>query len=223
MLYKHIGAGDRVEITRLEHEGEEKAFISKVENASSKNDIMIQSILAYGEVVRIPMDIDYELLFFTDKGMLRFVARVDAYSEEDGFEMMHVALLSDGEIVQRRGFFRLEHLLPFKFSLINETDHTDESQSITEIDGVIKDISGEGICFVCNKFIEKAKKVECLITLNDDFVLAVTGKVLDAQHIPSVMLQYEYRIMFENILPRDQERIIQFIFKEQRRHLHNVV
>jgi len=215
MLLKQIKTGDKVEIMQLESTGADKVHISQVENILDKDNVIIHAPIAYGQDVRLPLNRQYAFIFFTNKGMIRYIARITGYLKEDSFLLMRAALLSDGVPMQRRDFFRFPCLLAFKFTRLDTNRKDDNPDEDVVIDGTIKDISGGGIRFVCDKPIDKGEKILCMITLNN-MSFALTADVRNRQHFAKQLYPYQYSATFDNITEKEQESIIQFIFNEQR-------
>lgn len=216
MLSENIKVGDRLEIVLKRDEARGKPYVSQVENILDKDHLMVLVPISYGQIVRIPVGDMYSCLFITDKGMIRFDTAIQEIIKEDGFNLMKIKLLSEGEKMQRREFFRFTCLLPLKYTVINDAGGQETPQAMHE--GIIKDVGGGGIRFVSNEHIEEGAKIKCLILLNEDYFIII-GMVLHRQSFPKSVYKYQYRAAFIDILPNEQERIVQFIFSEQRKNL----
>lgn len=216
MLFGNIKIGDRLEITQLQERKLDRSYVSQVEDVISEDEIVIHVPISYGQLVKLSMNKKYSMLFFSEKGMIRFDAEITGYTKENGFHFMRAKMLSKGERIQRRDFFRFNCLLPLKFSIIEESASEDEFENTDINDAIIKDIGGGGLRFVTNESIGENGKIKCIIMLGDDYFV-ISGKVLHKQYFPKSNYKYQYRVQFVNILEYEQERIIQYIFNEQRR------
>lgn len=216
MLFSNIKIGDRLEITLLQDRKSGRSYVSQVEDVIGGDEIVIHVPISYGQLVKLSMREWYSMLFFTEKGMIRFDAEITGYSKENEFHFMRVKLLSKGERIQRRDFFRFNCLLPLKFSIIEESESEDEAENTDINDAIIKDIGGGGLRFVTNESIGDKGKIKCVMMLGDD-CFVISGKVLHKQYFPKSNYKYQYRVQFVNILELEQERIIQYIFNEQRK------
>ncbi len=216
MLSNLIKIGDRLEISFKKDNNRGKTFVSQVEKFIDEEHLILHVPISYGQVIKLPIGEHYFFLFFTEKGMIRFDAAVLELFKEDGFHLMKIKLTTPGEKMQRREFFRFTCLLPLKFSAISEnpSDTTDSGMQ----EGIIKDVGGGGIRFVANELLEEGQKIKCLILLNEDYYIII-AKVLHRQHFPKAIYKFQYRAVFIGILPDEQERIVQFIFTEQRKNL----
>ncbi|MDL2248754.1 PilZ domain-containing protein, partial [Tyzzerella sp. OttesenSCG-928-J15] len=87
--------------------------------------------------------------------------------------------------------------------------------------GIIKDIGGGGVCFLANESIEENATIKLVIKLDDD-ILVTIGEVIQKHYFPKSNYRYQYRVGFIGIHPTEQEKIVQFIFNEQKRMLQKV-
>ncbi len=216
MLLEHLKIGDRVEMTLLKDKSINKVFISQVEEIIDESHLILHTPITYGKLVKLPTDLGYSCLFLTGKCMLRYDTMILEYFKKDGFHLMRVQLTSDGEKIQRRDFFRFECLLPIKFALIN--DDVEEEVAPDMHEGIIKDVGGGGLRFVTNVEMPESGEIKCLIMLNSEYLLMV-AKILSRQYFPKSSYKYQYRCIFIGVLPSEQEKIVRYIFNEQRKNL----
>ncbi|MDR2904150.1 MAG: flagellar brake protein, partial [Clostridiales bacterium] len=122
MLFSNIKVGDRLEIAQLREHKLEKTYVSQVEHVLLEDEIVVHVPISYGQIVKLSLKERYSLLFFTERGMIRFDAEIMGYSKEQDLHFMTVKLLSEGERIQRREFFRFNCLLPIKFAVIHDDE-----------------------------------------------------------------------------------------------------
>lgn len=207
MFIDGIKTGDRLEITSAG-----KAYVSVVEAAGENGELTVHMPIEYGKLVKLQKNEEYSVLFFTEKGMLRFTAAVSDYEKADGFNFIKLNLLSEGERVQRRSFFRFNCVIPFTFTL---------DGGGAPRDGVMKDICGGGIRFVTNYDIPKDKRVSCVAEINGE-TLCLAGEILHKQHFPKSVYAYQYRIEFTGMVQGDRDKIVQYVYDEQRREIKRI-
>jgi len=210
MLIDQIQTGDRLEITRKKDRNLGRQYVSQVENVRKDKTVVAHVPISYGQLVPLNPNDVYSLVFLSEKGMLRFDGAVVETFDRDGFSLMRLRLLTGGERVQQREFFRFTCLLPLKFVPV------DEGNGLSVFEGIIKDIGGGGIRFVGNVEIAVGSKIKCYITLHDEQVICL-GTILMQEHFPKSNYKYQYRLQFVGILKTEQEQIIQYIFNEQRK------
>ena len=115
MLSDNISIGDRIEISLENDQDKTNTYFSCVENTIQNDKVTIRVPINYGKELFLDKNVEYSMLFFTEKGMILFKAVVESYIKQDDFNLMIVRLLNKGEKVQRRKFFRYTCLLPLKF------------------------------------------------------------------------------------------------------------
>lgn len=222
MLLDTVSIGDRLEISLNRDGGLDKSYVSQVEEIIDESELLIHMPISYGQLVRLSLSSNYSLLFFTERGMTRYDAKIIEYTKENGLNFMRVKLLNEGERIQRREFFRYLCLLPLKFTINlddnkeKEDNKDSEKEEYKPMDGIIKDLSAGGIRFSSNESVEEGMELECSLLLRDDH-LKTTGLVLHKQFFPKSNSKYQYRVQFTEITSAEQERIAQYIFNEQKR------
>ncbi len=223
MLLSSIKVGDRIEINSNSESALKRTFISQYEGSLNNKLILVQLPISYGQTVNLSMKETYNFIFFADKGMISADVKIIKYVQKDNVKYMIVEIISEPEKIQRREFFRFACLLQMKFAIVPiETEEVDLAKAINEEEilysGIIKDIGGGGIRYVSNDDIAEHQKVKCVIFLNNEFMVAL-GYVLHKQHFPKSNYHFQYRVQFLGVIPSEQEKIIQFIFDEQRKLL----
>ena len=215
MLVDYITIGTKLEITLFRDKelgfGVAHSHVSQVEEVVSENVLIIHMPIAYGQYIRLSTKEKYSLLFFTSKGIVRFDAKIIEHIKVDDFNYMKVSLLSGGEKVQRRDFFRFPCLLPVKL-----TAAAGNEQEV--FDGIIKDLGGGGIRFVSNHLFSQGDRICCMMMLNDECLIE-EGMLLSKEVFPEETYRFQYRVKFAKIREAEQEKIIQYIFYEQRKML----
>lgn len=220
MLSESIKIGDRVEIQQARENDRPKKYLSQVENILAPDNMVLHVPISYGQLVELSKDNDYRFVFFTEKGIYRFSGTIEGSKEENGFALMVVKIFGEGEKQQRRDFFRLDCILPMKFSKM-EKESMDAPENAEIYQGIVKDVSGGGLCFLSNDNLEEEDIVKLIIKLDDDILVAI-GEVLHKHYFPKSNYKYQYRIGFIGIRPGEQEKIVQFIFDRQKRELRKI-
>lgn len=212
----NVEIGNRVEIT-LNNDDSKKKYISVVENVYKNNLILMHMPISYGTVVKLPTDSEYKMMFYTDKGIYKYTARIIKFFKEGNFNFMAVELCSNAEKFQRREFFRYECIIDFKFDklLENETAILFDSDLILS-NGIIKDLSAGGIRFVSNEEVSANDIIKCIIPLNSEN-LVCAAKVIHRQYFPKSLYKFQYRTEFIEFKESYRDQIIRFIFEEQRK------
>lgn len=170
--------------------------------------------MMYGKIIKLPTDEFYFFTFVTESGILKYNAVIKEYVYLEDFNFMIVQLQSEIEKVQRREFLRFDCVIPLKFAELPQFLSDDENlQSFLE--GTAMDLSEGGIRFLSNENIDVGQKLRFIITLNYDFV-TVLGNILHKQEYPKSNFKYQYRAQFFDLQKEDKDKIINYIFFEQR-------
>ena len=219
----NIKIGDRLEM-RFRHEGgSPKIYNSQVCEQDDKT-IVVHSPVSYGKQVTLPNSEPCSLLFFQDEGMLSFKAVVVGSYVKDDLFLTKLMLTSEAEKMQRREFFRFECTLPIRFALLNSTlenalsNKASSSSNQQLYEGIIKDIGGGGLRFVSNAEVDNGDNVKCLLLLERDYIVVI-GKILHKHSFPKSPYKFQYRVIFIGILPEEKDKIVQYVFNEQRKLL----
>ena len=220
MISNNIGIGDRLEIRHKNNELIDKVYISQVQNIIDEYKVIIYVPITYGKLAELSKGTTFNFLFFTEKGIISFDGKIDEYNKKEGFNLMTIVLTSQGEKVQRRGFFRFVCVLPFNFYILDDESNTSiENDKICS--GVVKDISAGGLRFITNEEINETKIIKSLLDLDKEVLISI-GNIIQKHNFPKSNYKYQYRVKFIDISPTEQEKIVQFIFSEQRRLLQTI-
>ncbi len=216
-MLKFVTVGNTVELSLVRDGKAIRTYKSKVEDASNPKAVLIHVPSVQGQLVKLPKSDAYEMLVFTDGKLLKFKAKLTGYTKQDGFMYCVLKMLSKGEKVQRREYFRYNTQMPITFFT---KSHEDENYNTWELKtGLVKDIGGGGIRFVSNVDIEKKDTLKVFVVLYDNMFVAEC-KILFIDPTPETSTyRHQYRVQFLNTFETERELIVQYIFNEQRRVL----
>lgn len=217
MLIDNVKTGDRIDITYRNPSPAEAntVYVSRVEEVDNKRKVVAQAPFYGGAYIRLPLKKTFSLKFTSERGIARFDAEVEKNMNVDGFRVIAFKLLDDGEKLQRRAFFRFNCAISIQFHVLDANgDVTNE----TPIEGIIRDIGGGGMRMLSRTILPDNTIIRSVIQLDKDYVVAF-GLVLHMLHKPEATHPYQYGIRFESMTTADQERIIQYIYNEQRKAL----
>jgi len=225
MVYT-IKTGDKISITEAEHrrwrrgmaEGMEERieYISQVEEVIGETTVIALVPIYHGRLTRLPESVKYNLVFYTKSGMVKFLGKVESYFKENNLFFMRVKLLNKGESIQQRQFFRFDCSLPIRYNIIDgneDYENPDDTPAITS--GLIRDISGGGIALMSNETMKVNQRLKCQIMLGHDYLIII-GKIVNIKQSNNSNFKYVYNVMYSGITGADQERIVKYIFNEQR-------
>ena len=240
MLSDIIGIGDKVEIRILQevlqgYEVSEKShfYITKVHDVLSDDEVVLaMPMAAGGKVILLPMDIRYDICFYTKKGLYHCTAVIkDRYKIDALYELV-ISLTSPLQKYQRRKFYRIECMIDFRYYIVDDPKelaiedvleayeyHIKNNPNDNMKHGTIVDISGGGIRSVIDHTIPKDEKILLFFNVSVDGLECKFGtfaRVVTAQKIEHLEDKYEVRMEFLKMDRKEQEKIVRYVFQEER-------
>lgn len=227
-------------VLKLEPGGTE-AYVSQLLQWSDINQAIIAVPTYQGRLVPLRTDDIYELQFATKKGLYRCKGKVVNKSKTaNNIAIAEVRFTSALEKYQRRQFYRMNCIVPLKFSVLTELqkdlykkkkhcltleqkleiDKKIKNQEMEYLKGVLLDISGGGMRFNSSTQQKEGDVLLLQPALPETLMKRVSlllGYVISSRKIPNKEpALYDNRIEFIEISPAEQELIITYIFKEER-------
>ena len=233
LLSKFIAPGARVELLAKEHVirndiSEKKIYESKVVDVIGDDKLEILMPIEQTKLVLLPVNGEYNLHFFTSRGLFQCDAKVENRYKDGNLYLLEMKLTSSLQKYQRREFYRFPCVMDMEVRDLTADEKRrldQEGEFIAEDDvtgnkAVILDISGGGLRFTSTTPFEPKTTVVCNYVLRREGGnrrLCVAGKLLSCKRLPNNPGQYEQRVMFTHISPREREDIIRYIFEEERK------
>jgi c-di-GMP-binding flagellar brake protein YcgR len=178
-------------------------YSSQVQDVSRDGTLLVDTPVYRGHLVPIRVDSIVQVIYFTKQGLFIFYAKVlNRFS--GSIPLLELMPISGVERLQRRKYFRLEKLIPFTYKIVGEDE---------EYRGMIQDISGGGLRCQVDKKLEIGTQIECSFTLDEE--VKVIGKVV--RYEESLEKGYEIGVCYVDIEEKMREKIIRYIFEEQRK------
>ena len=196
-----------------------KTYTSKVEQLIDDNIAELHVPISYGSLVKLPLNTPHAFTFYTDNGMMRTEAVIEDYFILDGFKMMRIKMLNEAQKYQRREFFRFECSIHFNFGVLADAYDIALDKPTPEMHPALtRDISAGGMCFMSNLDAEIKSRCKCQIPLGgDDFT--TFGIIMHRQQLRDMHYKFQYRVMFMDLTAMEKDRIVKYIFTEQRKAL----
>lgn len=232
ILSKYIVPGSRIELQktrryRSKDDEENKVYASQVVDIISDDRIEIAMPMEKTKLILLPVDVEYDLYFFTPNGLYQCYARVvDRYKNNNRFSLL-LDLTSNLRKYQRREYYRFSCALEMNSRPLQE----EEVQAFEKNDvvltpelplqrSVIVDISGGGLRFVAEYAYEVDSLILCKYVLwidgeNKEYNLC--GKVLSVKKVDNRPGFFEHRVQYVNMDKDNREEIIKYIFNEERK------
>ncbi len=233
LLSKFISPGARIEMVPIErviHDNgaERKVYESKVVDVIGDDRLEIFMPIEQTKLVLLPVNGEYNIRFFTARGLFQCDAKVANRYKNGSLYLLEMKITSSLQKYQRREFYRFPCMLDMEVRELTADEKRDidrESVFNAEDDlpgdkAVILDLSGGGLRFTSATPFEPRSIVVCNYTLrreNGNRRMCIAGELLSCKRLEKNPGQYEQRVRFIYITPREREDIIRYIFEEERK------
>lgn len=239
MITDILKVGDKVEIRILQevlrgYEVSNKMHVyrSKLFDIVSEEEVIIAMPVEASKVVLLPRDVRYDLNFFASKGLFNCSAEVKGRYKEGNLYSLSMRLTSELRKLQRRKFFRLDCLVDFTYFVLYDEEekemrdpysahecHLRRFPEDSRKTGVIVDISGGGVRTITTDQLppEGDLLVFFRVAMDDsEFAFSTFAHVINCKLLDNGSNRYESGLEFRKISQHDQERIVRYIFQEER-------
>lgn len=180
-------------------------YSSQVQDISKNGTILIDTPVYSGHLVPVRIGSIIQVIYFTKQGLFTFYAKVlNRFSGK--LALLEIMPISSVERLQRRQYFRLEKVIPFTYTISGG-----EEDKVYK--GLIQDISGGGLRCKVDKKLEVGTIINCVFTLDQE--ITVSGKVVRYEEL--LEKGYEIGLCYVDIDEKVREKIISYIFEEQRK------
>lgn len=233
MLTKLVRPGDNVDMSAVERAmrsqngKEKKVYNSKVYDVISDEKIEILMPMEQSKLILLPVDGEYSLCFYTQKGLYQCNAKVTQRYKNNTVYTLLFELTSDLKKEQRREYFRYSCILPVKTRelLPDEAENLEDDDlyiesSIPTKQSTIVDISGGGVRFIGPCIYQKGTKIYIEFELDIGArkrKFKLVGTVLNCSKVENKPGMYESRVQYARVSKEDREVIIRYIFEEERK------
>ncbi len=250
MLREVLSIGDKIEIKPLNRNGKPAhtatALISQLVDFADGAIINIAAPIAFGRTIPLSVGENYNLCFYTDKGLYRCNCVVINNQRDNKTIITVVRITTNLEKYQRRQYYRLECIHDINYRLISIEEEMLDKKMSSEgfetpeameeakkqmeafdrewISASITDISGGGARFSSQGIHNTGDKVRIKLEFPSGKVmkiLNVSARIISSSRIPVSTGKYEYRVEFIDIMQKDREDLIKYIFEQERRRRKN--
>ena len=250
MLRDIVSIGDKIEIKQLDQKRElmksSKTYVSQMVDFGDDKKIIIATPIKNGLIILLEKWVNYRLYFYTIKGLYQCDGTMLQTFREGKNILALVNVISEPVKIQRRQYYRLEYVHEIEYRLITAEEqkleeklmtgniiYPDEKATIrrrlSELNkewkkAAITDLSGGG----CRFNSEQRLRAGDIVRIRLEFVIKSESKKLDiiADIIASEKILersgvFENRAEFNNIMTKDREDLIKYIFEQERRLRRN--
>lgn len=182
-------------------------YKSKIENISNDGSLLIDTPIHNGHLIPLRIGIKLKIIFFNRRGQFFFNGMIiNRFSGHLSY--LQIKPISEISKLQRRQYYRLEKILEFKYKKLEDATGTFNK-------GYIKNISGGGLKVRIKEKLETNKEIICILSFDiPDDEIFVKSMVIRCELIDG---SYETALKFIDIEDSVRERIISYIFKEERK------
>ncbi len=230
-----ISIGDKLELekidTRLSIDPDKRPekYISQVLDESSGDRILAAMPVKGGSIVPLGVAQHFNATFFSKSGLIRCEVVITGRYKKDGFFLVELEQVTALKKVQRREFFRFECRRQFQYRIV-DVEELEKIQAGIEYDpmefepqwknAVMLDLSGGGVRFVSSQPEQKGSFVEVQFDIEVDEQVEIVyayAELLRSERNPNNHSIYDQRIMFWKLDKTVREKIIRYIFEQQRK------
>lgn len=231
MIDKYIAPGDRIELQQIhgtQNEKEEKkVYFSRVNQVLDDEKVEILMPLEQSKMVLLPKNTAFNMVIYTSHGLFHCDVKITERYKNGNIFLQVVELLTAIKRYQRREFYRYSCSLPVWSRSLEEKEL---ETLVLEDDnkgqeGTLLDIGGGGLRFLTEDTYEKDNLIACFIQIEvkgSIHEIQAVGKVLGIKTIDNNKSKKEVRLQFEKIANAAREKIIQYIFEDERRRRKSI-
>lgn len=250
MLRDILTVGDKIDIKPIDKNGKPvtnaRTFVSQLVDFVDFDVINIAVPIVYGKAIILGVGENYNLCFYSNKGLYQCNCVVLSNHKENNTIVSVVRLTTNLEKFQRRQYFRLECLLEMEYrvmtpeeeiltrKLLAENFKTPEERTACRkrlsqienqwIQAAITDISGGGARFNSSQEHSHGDRLRIKLDLvigNDLKKMVLVADVVSSSRIMNRIGFYEHRVAFNDIIQKDREDLIKYIFEQERKRRKN--
>lgn len=218
MKCDELNLGLKLELQLLGNDGIRinNPFVSEFEWAENKDILFVAAPIYEGRLYPVQIGTKVAVLFIKENNLYEFTAKVIDRESKHNLAMLKIQALSPIEKVQRREFFRFDTSIPVNYRIIS-TVNTKSTEDY--IKTVTRDLSGGGLCIRLKEPIELDNFLDCELFISTK--VCFIGRVVRLTKYDAMqgIYKYEVGVYFEKIEEALREKVISYIFQEQRRLL----
>jgi len=222
--------GTKLEFSLIHSTGQKSDFshVSQLLDIVDESNIVMACPIHGSQLVPIPVGTKIEVVFIHEKrSVISFEGTVTGRSDKDNVAAMQVHIESEISRIQRRQFFRLECLLDVQYRLLSDDsedisnfNNEDSGKKVEYKKAVTSDLSGSGVCIVTDESIPKDSIIEICIFLDEKNVVKAIARLIRSSAVQIEKgTKYKNGLHFVNISKTDRNRIIKYVFAQQRKLL----
>lgn len=232
---ERINIGDKFDLEKIEKrlaadpDKKPDVYVSQVLDIGPDDSLYVAMPIHEGKIIPLSVGQEFYATFFSKSGLLQSkVIIIDRFKKGTLF-LMEIQLLTALKKIQRREFFRFPCRIPLEYRVIDdfeknqielEQEYRIDEDKLEWKNGIILDLSGGGIRFVSANQEEKGAIVQVRFEITNGEtteILYVFAQLLRTERNPNRNTLFDNRIEFWHMNQGIREKIVRFVFYEQRR------
>jgi len=225
-----------------EQNSQTKSYVSKLLDIRDEKTLYIAVPIEGGRLIPLEIGARFEMRIITGSGIYVSRITISRRFKENNLYFLEVMLLTNIQKSQRRQYFRLETALPLQYRRICEVEekiqerieqkqYADERElralreNLRQLisnykDAVMINISAGGVKFSAVERLEADERIIVKFALDDEDAgtpMSLMARVIAADRVYNPNMQlYAHRTEFLGIEREDRERIVRYVFREER-------
>lgn len=250
MLQKILTIGDKIDVRPLDPNGKpvhsSKTLVSQLVDIVDYDVVNIAAPIFYGKPIILKVGENFNLCFYSDKGLYQCNCVVLSNHKDNNTYVTVVRITTNLEKFQRRQYFRLECIHDIEYRIVKPEEaildrklKTEDFKSPEEraecmkklklldnewIQGSVTDLSGGGARFSSALIHNQGDKIKIKLDLaigNTLKRMILGANIITSERIMNRIGVYEHRVEFNDIIAKDREELIKYIFEQDRRRRRN--
>jgi len=226
MEVRDLKTGARLELEILGNNGDRigNIYISQVLEPVKDSNLVIAAPIFESRLIYVPVNSKVRITLYHKRyGLLGFIAIVTSREQRGNLSVICIQAETQLEKIQRRRYYRLDCTLNVEYSIYLD-NITQEIDQPPYRKALTKNISGAGASMVVGEEIMKNTLLKIRISLSETSKVSAICNVLRCVPLEfSQVPKYELGLYFTDITYQNQDKIIKYIFEQQRRLLKNDV
>jgi c-di-GMP-binding flagellar brake protein YcgR len=221
MELSEIGIGTKLELEVNTADDERQVYASQFEWLEEDDTAVIAAPIYEGKVVPLEIGTLIDVYFIKKAGRLiglnKFSAEVRGRSIVDNLHILLVRKLGEIVRIQRRSYFRLDVLLEVRYRVVQYFDGEYDIETPYKRT-LATDLSGGGLSLILEDKLEKDSIIEGEIFSGQPERISFLGRTRRCERmLTDSRYKYLAGIEFTEIGDSSRERVIRYVFNEQRK------
>lgn len=230
-MQKIISIGDKVDLkqlkTTLREDEKIPVYPSRILDLKENNVLQLAMPFVEGRVVPLAVQDKYEICVYAKNGLYTCNGIIVERYKTGNMFYLDAAVYTDLKKVQRREYYRYAYRTNIEFRIVTEqlasgdAEETEQEEA-TWYNGIMLDLSGGGMRMVSSIELDKGTFVQFKFPIRTSMgeeMVTVLGRLLRTLPMEGNARLRDNRVEFVKVEKTLQEKIIRFIFEEERRSL----